>query len=175
MKTNVALIGFMGAGKTEVGKALAKKLGREFVEMDALIESRAGKSVAEIFQQGGEIAFRELEIAVTADVARGKDQVIACGGGIVLNKINVDRLKPGAVIVYLAASPGAIARRTKQDKGIRPLLNVSDRTGEIGSLLRFRKPLYENAADITINTSRMTVAKVVEKIVDELKKHESSR
>ncbi len=174
MKTNIALIGFMGAGKTAVGRALAQKMNREFVEMDALIEKKADKSIAEIFKQEGEIAFRELEIIVTREVSGAGNRVIACGGGIVLNKINIDRLKQSSIIVYLAVSPGAVARRTTQDNGIRPLLNVNDRTAEIKSLLRFRKPLYENAADITVNTSRISVEAVADKIVDEMKQYESS-
>ena len=81
MKTSIALIGFMGVGKTAVGKALAGKLNKRFVELDALIEQKAGKSIPEIFQQDGEIAFRELEIEVTKEVSEDKSLVIACGGG----------------------------------------------------------------------------------------------
>ena len=103
MKSSIALIGFMGTGKTAVGRALAKKLNREFVELDSLIEQRAGKSIPDIFQQDGEIAFRELEIEVTKEVSRAKNLVIGCGGGIVLNKINIDRLRKEARIVYLTA------------------------------------------------------------------------
>ena len=108
MKTSIALIGFMGAGKTVVGKALAEKLGRKFIELDSLIEEKAGKSIPEIFRQDDEVVFRELEIEVTKDVADSKNQVIACGGGIVLNKINIDRLKKESVIVCLTASPKVI-------------------------------------------------------------------
>ena len=174
MKTNIALIGFMGAGKTAVGRALAQRLKREFVETDAVIEKQAGKSIADIFQQQGEIAFRELEIAMTKEVAGGGNRVIACGGGIDLNKINIDRLKQSSVIVYLTVSPGAVARRTAQDHGVRPLLNVGDRIAEIKALLRFRKPLYENAADITVNTSGIGIETVVETIIEEMRRYESS-
>ena len=93
MKTNIALIGFMGVGKTVVGQLLAKKLARKFLELDLLIEQKAGKPIPEIFRQDGEITFRELEIAAAKEVASEKDVVIACGGGIVLNKINIDRLR----------------------------------------------------------------------------------
>ena len=101
MKTSIALIGFMGTGKTAVGKALAAKLGREFVELDSLIEQKAGKTIPEIFQQDGEIGFRELEIEVAKEVAVKKKAVIACGGGIVLNKINIDRLRKEGIIEKL--------------------------------------------------------------------------
>ncbi len=108
MKTNIALIGFMGTGKTAVGRVLAKKLGRKFIEMDGLIEQKAGKSIPEIFQQDGEIAFRELEIEVTKEVAGQQNAVIACGGGVVLNQINIDRLREGGSAVYHTDSPWAI-------------------------------------------------------------------
>jgi shikimate kinase len=103
MKTNIALIGFMGTGKTAVGRLLAEKLNKKFLEQDSLIEQKAGKSIPEIFRQNGEISFRELEIAATKEIAREQNAVIACGGGVVLNKINIDRLKESSVVVYLTA------------------------------------------------------------------------
>src|SRR3972149_6740676 len=157
MKTNIALIGYMGTGKTAVGQALAKKLGMKFVELDRLIEERAGKKIAEIFQAQDETAFRELEIEATKGIAGEKNCVIACGGGIVLNRINIDRLKEGAVIVYLTASPGTILKRVTEQKGQRPLLDVDDQLKTIVNMLKFRKPFYERAADITINTSKLGV------------------
>lgn len=173
MKTNIALIGFMGTGKTAVGEALAKKLKRRFVELDWLIEKKAGKSIPEIFQRHGEIGFRELEIEVTKDVARENNSVIACGGGIVLNRINVDRLREGAVMVYLTASPGAILKRITKDQTVRPLLSVADPSLRIKELLGFREPFYERAADITVNTSRLDIDGVAQRIVDRLRKDES--
>jgi len=173
MKTNIALIGFMGTGKTAVGKRLAEKLNKEFVELDALIEQRAGKSIPEIFQQDGEVVFRELEIEVTKEVTQGKNLVIACGGGIVLNKINIDRLRKEAIIVHLTASPQVILKRTSGDAGERPLLNVADQASEIRELLRFRKPFYERAADIQINASRLDINSVVGQIISKLKEDES--
>jgi len=173
MKTNVALIGFMGTGKTAVGEALAKKLDRKFVELDLLIEQKAGKSIPEIFEQDGEVAFRELEIEATREIAKEKYLVIACGGGIVLNKINIDRLRAESIIVYLTASPRIILKRTASSGEGRPLLNVSDRASEIRELLRFRKPYYERAADIKIDTSKLDIDSVVEQIINKLKEDES--
>ena len=173
MKTNIALIGFMGVGKTVVGKALAEKLNKEFVELDALIEQKAGKSIPDIFQQDGEVAFRELEIEATKDTARRKNLVIACGGGIVLNKINIDRLRKEAIIVYLTASPQIILKRVSGDGEERPLLNVADPASEIRELLRFRKPFYERAADIKIDASKLDISAVTEQIISQLKKNES--
>ncbi len=171
MKTNVALIGFMGVGKTAVAEALAKKLNREFVELDLLIERKTGKSIAEIFQQDGEIAFRELEIEVTKEIAKEKYLVIACGGGIVLNKINIDRLKKEGIIVHLTASPRAILKRVSEE-GQRPLLEVDNPTLTISELLSFRKPFYERAADITIDTTKLDINSVVEQIISKLKDDE---
>ncbi len=171
MKSNIALIGFMGAGKSAVGKVLARELNKEFIEMDSLIEQKAGKPIPEIFQQDGEVAFRELEIEVTKDVSRNRNQVIACGGGIVLNKINIDRLRKSSVIVYLTASPRVIMKRVSNGEE-RPLLKVANPTLTIQELLRYRKPFYERAADITINTSKMNVDSIAEQIISQVKQDE---
>lgn len=165
MKTSIALIGFMGTGKTAAGEALAEKLGKEFVELDSLIEQKAGKTIPEIFQQGGEVSFRELEIEAVREVAENKDAVIACGGGVVLNKINIDRLRKECIIVYLTASPGAILKRTSGDENERPLLKVADRASHIQELLGFRKPFYERAADMKIDTSKLGMNSVAEQII----------
>ncbi len=173
MKTNIALIGFMGTGKTAVGKALAEKLGRSFVELDLLIEQKVGKSIPDIFQQDGETAFRELEIEVTREVSKGRNLVIACGGGIVLNKINIERLRKSARMVYLTASPGVILKRVANEEGQRPLLEVDNPTLAIGEMLSFRKPFYEKAADIKIDTSKLDIDAVAEQIIGKLKDDES--
>jgi len=173
VKTSIALIGFMGTGKTAVGKALAEKLGKGFVELDPLIEQKAEKTIPEIFKQDGEIAFRELEMEVTKEVSKGKNLVIACGGGVVLNKINIDRLRKESIIVYLSASPRVILKRISNDAEERPLLEVANPTLTIRELLRFRKPFYERAADITINTSKLDIDTVVEQIISKVKADES--
>jgi len=175
MKTSIALIGFMGTGKTAVGELLAAKLGGDFFELDSLIERKAGKTIPQIFQQDGEIGFRELEIEVAKEVAGKKKAVIACGGGIVLNKINIDRLKKECVIVYLTASPVVILKRTSKDENERPLLTTSDRASQIKELLRFRRPFYERAADIKINTSKLDTDSVAEEIIKKLRENESYR
>ena len=173
METNIALIGFMGTGKTAVGQLLAKKLGSRFFELDLLIEQKAGKSIPDIFQQDGEVAFRELEIEVTKEISKDKNLVIACGGGIVLNKINIDRLRQQSRIVYLTASPRVILKRVANEEGQRPLLEVDNPTLTIREMLSFRKPFYERAADITINTSRLDIDAVAGQIISKLKEDES--
>ncbi|MFC1861670.1 shikimate kinase [Chloroflexota bacterium] len=173
MKTNIALIGFMGTGKTVVGRLLAKKLGRKLIEPDSLIEQKAGKPIPEIFQQDGEIAFRELEIELVKKIAGEEYSIIACGGGIVLNKINIDRLKERARIVYLTASPQTILNRVSIEEGQRPLLKVNNPDLAIRQLLKFRQPFYEQAADITINTSKLDINAVAKQIIEKLKEDES--
>ena len=115
MKSNIVLIGFMGTGKTAVGQVLATRLHRKLIEVDAIIEKMAGKSIPDIFRDDGEIYFRELEIKAIKKAAAGEKQVIACGGGVVLNTINIDRLRTTGVIINLIASPEIILKRTSRD------------------------------------------------------------
>jgi shikimate kinase len=170
-KTSVALIGFMGTGKTAVGRLIAGKLNKRFVELDAVIEEKAGKTINRIFRDG-EIAFREMEIEAVKEVAHRKNQVIACGGGVALNRINIDRLKQNAVIIYLTASPAAVFKRTSGGSN-RPLLETDDKLSRIKELLKFRRPFYERAADITVNTTRTDIEAVAGEIIKQLRDYES--
>ena len=131
----------MGTGKTVVGKLLSEKLGKEFLELDWLIEEQAGKSIPDIFKESGEIGFRELEIEVTKQVAGRKNVVIACGGGIVLNKINTDRLRQNGVTVCLTAKPEVILERVSVEQGQRPLLEVEDQLKTIKEMLKLGEDL----------------------------------
>lgn len=169
MKTSLALIGFMGVGKSAAGRALAKKLGKRFVEVDALIEEKAGKSISRIFQEEGEIAFREMEIEVIKEIASRRDQVIACGGGVVLNKINIERLKKEAVIVWLTASAGEIRKRLVEGGEERPLLEGKNNLAEIRQLIKFRRAYYERSAVIKVDTSKLDIDSVVEQILEKIK------
>ncbi len=175
MKTSFALIGFMGTGKTAVGKLLTQMLGKDFVELDALIEQKAGRSIPEIFRRDGEAGFRQLEIEAAREVAGRKNVVIACGGGIVLNTINIDRLRQECVIVCLTASPSVILKRTSADKDGRPLLAVADRLKQIKELMKFRRPFYERAADITVNTSRLKPREVAGLVIGKVRAYEGYR
>ena len=172
MKTNIALIGYMGTGKTIIGQALAEKLNLNLIEMDWFIEQEAGMSIPDIFTKEGEIGFREREIAATKKIAEEKSCVIACGGGIILNKINIDRLKESSVIIYLTASPKTILKRVSGEAGQRPLLEVEDQLKTIKNMLKYRGPYYERAAEITVNTSRLGVDAVTELIIARLKEYE---
>ena len=172
MKSNIALIGFMGTGKTVVGQALAKQLNRHLIEIDIIIEKMAGKSIPEMFKNDGEIAFRELEIAAIKKAAPGEKQVIACGGGAVLNTINIDRLNETSVVIHLTASPGVILKRTAQESDARPLLNGRTTPERLKELIKFRKPFYDRAADFTINTSKLSIETITGKIIGRLKNYE---
>ena len=172
MKSNIVLIGFMGTGKTAVGQALAKRLNRQLIEVDLTIEQMTGKSIADIFQHRGEIYFRELEIEAIKKAAAGEKQVIACGGGVVLNTINVDRLRETGIIINLIASPNTILKRTSGNAGSRPLLNVKQPVERIRELMKFRKPFYDKAADFIVNTSKLKIDTVADKIIDRLKNYE---
>ncbi len=170
-KTNVALVGFMGAGKTAVGKALARKMGKPFADLDALVEKKAGKSVARIFKEDGEPVFRKLEKASTTDIACKSGRVIACGGGVPLDPANITALKQSSVVVYLKTSNTEIIKRVSSGP-VRPLLADGK---DITTLIAARTPFYEQSADITIDTTRITIECVAEKIIERLGKYESFR
>lgn len=172
IKTSIALIGFMGTGKTAVGKLLAERLGKTFIELDDEIEKAAGKSITGIFKEDGESRFRALEGEMVLKYAGRKNAVIACGGGIILHELNIFRLRKECVIVCLKAKVKDILSRTAGEK--RPLLNVADREKKIKELLAARRPLYDRAADITIDTSGIDAPGVVEKILSALGKYENN-
>lgn len=167
MKSNIALIGFMGTGKTTVGKLLAEKLGKGFIEVDELVAKRAGKPIPRIFKEDGEPRFRELEIELTKEAAEMKNKVISCGGGVVLNKINIDRLEENAIVILLTASSEVILKRTSDDNE-RPLLNSSSRLERIEELLEFREPFYKSAADLVIDTTELQINGVVSEIINQV-------
>jgi shikimate kinase len=164
----------MCAGKSTVGWRLASRLGKAFVETDALIEGRAGISVAEIFARSGEQRFRDLEAEVVRDVSAGRDSVIACGGGVVLRPENVTCLKSGAVVVHLVVSRDRVIERLGSQSDVRPLLSGSEREGRVTELLKYRDPFYSKAAELTVDTTGLSVDEVVERIVQSLGEHEGT-
>lgn len=171
MKTSIALIGFMGVGKSAVARVIADKLNKQLVEVDSVIVKKSGKSIIQIFNEG-EIAFRELEIQAIKEISEKRNQVISCGGGVVLNKINIDRLKQDSLIIWLTASPRVILKRVRLDKESRPLLKADSKTSDIAELLRFRRPFYERAADLKIDTSKMEIQSVADYILHKLSENE---
>ena len=159
----------MATGKTTVGKELVKKLGKEYrlVEMDDMIIEDAGKSIPEIFSEDGEISFREYEIAACKKASKYDKVVISCGGGCVLNKINIDYLKQNCHIVLLQASAEEIYKRCMKDgQETRPVIDKADPKAEIENVLTFRKPFYEAAAEIIVDTTKRKIIDIVEEIIE---------
>ena len=172
MKTNIALTGFMGAGKSTIALLLAEKLSKQAVELDKLIETSSGKSIADIFSDEGEDAFRRLEIELAREIAANDNQVISCGGGIILNRINITRLKEKSIIVYLKAAPEVLHNRIINKKIDRPLLKDDNSLQIVKNMMLVRQPLYESTADIIIDTSDMNTKETVELILKRLKDYE---
>jgi len=168
IKDSIALIGFMATGKSRVGKALKEYLGKDykFIETDQLIIEMAGKSIPRIFSENGEAKFREYEIEACRKAAELKKTVISCGGGIVLNKVNIENLKKTCHIVLLTASPKEIYNRVMIDgKETRPLIDKEDPMKEIESALKQREPYYNISAEIVINTTDKTIDEIMEEII----------
>lgn len=173
MKSNIALIGFMGSGKSTIGERLARRLKRDFIESDKLIEQRLGIPISVIFQERGEAGFRDLEEEVIKDLASSvRNAVIACGGGVILRQANVDRLKESACVVYLETDTAVLQDRLATSRK-RPLLNRPDRDQVIEDLHEARRPIYQGAADITIKTGKRPFAAVINEIVEKLGLDES--
>lgn len=160
---NVVLIGFMGTGKSSIGRMLACRLRRPFIDTDKKIEREYGMSIPEMFQQFGEAGFRNREAAVIAKVSRYTNAVISTGGGIVLSAENIRRLRANSIIVSLSASFETILERTSR-RNNRPLINQPDREQIITKLLNERAPLYA-VGDCTIDTTNYTPHQVVDKII----------
>ncbi len=167
--TNVALIGFMGAGKSTIGRGLAARIGKSFVETDALVEQRAGMTVADIFALRGEELFRDIEAQVVEHVAQLRDCVISCGGGVVLRHENVAALRSSSILVFLDVTPATVLQRLKPGSRPRPLLNTPDQESRVRELMEQRLPAYGAAADITVQTDGLTVEQVVRRIAKRLK------
>lgn len=161
---NIVLIGFMGSGKTVAGKIVAEKLSLRFVDIDKLIEEEQKMPISEIFSTFGEDYFRNLEKETVTRISNEKDQVIATGGGVVLNSENMVNLRKNGTIIWLAVSSEAARKRTKFDES-RPLLHVTYPEKTIEELLNFRKSLYAQA-DFKIETSNLSIDEVIKKILD---------
>jgi shikimate kinase len=149
----IVLIGAMGSGKSEVGAALARRLNRVFIDTDELVERRAGKSIASIFEEEGEAGFRKREAEAVREAALTRSSVIACGGGVVLDPANVGRLRSSGSLVYLKVTPSVAASRVRGDIE-RPLLAGQESEARLNELIEQRRTAYEAAADVTVNADR---------------------
>ena len=160
---NLVLIGFMGTGKSSVGKALAKKTGRTLLDVDQHIEEVQKRRIADIFENDGEVAFRKIEKSAIREASGGKNLIITTGGGAVLDAENLEALKANGILVALEASPETIYQRVK-DSRHRPLLRSNDVPAEIRKLLEARRPFYAKA-DLTLATDGKTATEVADEIM----------
>ena len=150
---NIILIGSMGAGKTTVGKKLAEKLGREFIDCDAELERQTGVDIATIFDIEGESGFRKREAAQLTKLLERREIVLATGGGAVLAEENRQKMSRNGIIIYLKTTVEQQLERLQMDKK-RPLLSVPDREKVLTDLFSQRDPIYQALADITILSGR---------------------
>jgi shikimate kinase len=167
---NVALIGFMAVGKSAVGRNLAKKLHCRFVDLDRLIETGAGMKISEIFAQKGEAFFRQLEKKTLARILQKEQQVIATGGGVIMDDDSLKLLRDRALLIGLTASVDVLLSRAGNSSK-RPLLNDGSRRERVAELLAQREERYAQA-HMTIDTSELTVGQVVEKIMEFIATHQ---
>jgi shikimate kinase len=161
---NIVLVGFMGTGKTAVGKLLAARLKKSRLCLDDMIEWKVGKPIVEIFNQDGESFFRKVEKDIVKAASRDNDVIIDAGGGVVIDEDNIKNLKNKGIIICLKARPEVTYQRTKGQIH-RPLLNTPNPIDSIKALLDEREKYY-NRADYTIETSGLTPDEVAEKIID---------
>jgi shikimate kinase len=164
---NIVLTGFMGAGKSAVGRRLKELTGMEMVDTDDVIEKDAGTAISEIFEKFGEPHFRELEKKAVAKVSLLENHIIVTGGGVVLKEENIKNLKKNGKIIYLHAPAEVLYERIKNETH-RPLLQVDDPLGKIKELLEYRAPFYANN-DFTIDTVDMSVDEVAKKVIEIIK------
>ena len=172
MSDNIFLVGMMGAGKTTLGKALARRLGREFIDCDRALVERTGVPVATIFEIEGEDGFRRREAALLAELAAGSRCVIATGGGAVLSQANREVMRASGTVVYLKARLESLWERTRHDSS-RPLLATPDPRARLAELLAEREPLYREAAHVVVETGQQSPATAVGRVVAALREREA--
>lgn len=170
---NITLIGFMGTGKSTVGRLLAEQLKFEFLDTDAIIEQRSGKKITEIFAQNGEAAFRELEAQLVRELATHNRTVISTGGGLPTNPANLASLKAHSLIICLWASPERIYERVREQTH-RPLLNDPAPLEKIRTLLTAREKFYKQA-DVLINSDLRSAREVTLQVVNQFRLATSPR
>ena len=168
MGGNIFLIGMMGAGKTTVGRALAGRMRRRFIDTDRMLVERTGVPVATIFEIEGEDGFRKRESAVLEEVSRDGDRVIATGGGAVLAPENRELMRARGTVVYLRARLESLWERTRHDT-TRPLLATPDPRGTLAALLQEREPLYLEAAHLVVDTGAQSASTLVSRLVATLR------
>ncbi len=167
---NIFLVGMMGAGKSTIGRALAERLGRVFIDCDRVMVERTGVPIATIFEFEGEAGFRKREAAVLAELARGRGAVVATGGGAVLLEENRRLLRGHGTVIYLRAKLEHLWERTRRDSS-RPLLSTPDPKATLAALLAERDPLYREVAHLTIETGPQSASSLVARVVAALERN----
>ena len=163
----VALVGLPGSGKSTVGRQLARRLQRPFLDSDHVIEARIGCSIREYFEREGESSFRDVEESVLDELSQKDSGVLSTGGGAVLRPINRERLQQRTTVVYLKSNPDELFRRLRHDVN-RPLLQVADPLTRLRDLHAARDPLYREAARFVVETGRPSVGTLVNMIMMQL-------
>ncbi|MFT5466769.1 MAG: shikimate kinase [Verrucomicrobiales bacterium] len=167
---NVILIGYMGTGKTSVGRRIADSLGFKFVDTDELIEQKAGEPIPAIFEIRGETSFRDLETEALRSAAAGQDLVISTGGGIVLREENREIIADAGYCIWLKAGAEAIFERVSGNEN-RPLLRTENPRATIDKMLTEREPLYEATADFVVTTDGLNIDEVTYGICESVRVH----
>ena len=167
MEPNIILIGFMGSGKTTVGQQLAAETGRDFYDMDDLVEEHAGMSVADIFERKGEEYFRKLEHRILAEAVKGTDRILAAGGGIVLNPDNMPVMRQNGIVVALAARTDTLWERLEHSED-RPLLRGNNPREKMERLFSQRSGLYQDA-DFIIHVDGKSPSAIAQEIVRQIR------
>lgn len=163
-RDNIYIIGFMGCGKSTVSSYLSKILAMQVIEMDAYLTSKEDMSVNQIFEKYGEQYWRNLETNLIIGMKDYQNKVISCGGGVPMREVNVQEMKKNGKVILLTASPETILDRVKDDDS-RPLLHGKKNAKDISELMDIRRPKYEAAADIIVNTDHRPVHEIAEEIV----------
>lgn len=163
-KPNIFLIGPMGAGKTTIGKHLALKLGKQFIDSDHEIEKRTGVTIPVIFEYEGEPGFRAREICVIDELTQLDQIVLATGGGAILSPDNRERLNERGLVVYLSCPIEVLLERAGNDRN-RPLMNTDNPKQQLEALMKTRAPLYEEIADLTVITHQRSIKSIVNNII----------
>jgi len=172
MSSNIILVGLMGAGKSTIGRSLAKKLKKGFFDSDRVIEERTGVDIATIFEIEGEQGFRDRETQVIKELCEKDNIVLATGGGSILRQENRDCMKTSGQVIYLCTTAELLYSRIRYDKS-RPLMQTSNPLKTLKNLLEDREPYYEDVSNLKIITGKQKATVIVKRVEEALKKIEN--